>query len=373
MRGFAVLALLGGISSVSARISKVELLPHVNRRIQSIRGNDLAARGEQPKTNLVRGPTKDDPANDPRFSVFSCGTTEFGTASQDLIEAHKALFHEHNSVSGTRLARLRARALQARNEAIEIEVAIHIVTTKEKENSIAKDVPEKQLATLNKAYKDTGFSFKLLDTTWTANDAWAIGATEDDIMAMKKELRKGKYATLNLYFMSDLAGSILGVCSMPSEISDPKKPKKQADLSVYVDDGCTINAGTLPGGSVYGYDQGMTAAHETGHWLGLFHVFEGYSCEGDGDLIADTAPQSVSTDGCPAAKDVQHSCPGKTWKESELVALGATLPPGVKDGDAMVDNVHNVMDYSTDACYTGFTPMQVQRMKELWKLYRGDR
>jgi hypothetical protein len=102
-------------------------------------------------------------------------------------------------------------------------------------------------------------------------------------------------------------------------------------------------------------------------------VFEGYSCDGDGDLIADTAPQSMSTDGCPAPDKVLASCPGGSWKESALEALGVKLPPGVKDGDAMLDNVHNVMDYSTDACYTGFTPLQIQRMKDLWRLYRQDR
>jgi len=109
-----------------------------------------------------------------------------------------------------------------------------------------------------------------------------------------------------------------------------------------------VQANTMPGGSVYGYDTGMTAVHETGHWLGLLHTFEGYSCSGTGDYIADTPMESVSTDGCPVSP-AKNSC------------------PSVNDG---TDPVHNYMDYSTDACYQQFTPLQVQRIQNLWSQYR---
>jgi hypothetical protein len=361
MRTIMPLALFGGAHAVSwtQRFS-----PRAQARTSNV-PNTLTSRDETPKTNYTR---PKDPAYDPRFKHFECGTSEFSAASQDLLEVHKALFNDPSG--GAPGARLRARTLRARNEPVTINVAIHIVTTKAKENTIAKDVPEKQVAALNQAYKDTGFAFNLLDTTWTADDLWAVGATDDDTLAMKTALRKGTYQTLNLYFQTDLAGSILGVCSMPSDISDPSKPATlNVDPTTYVDDGCSVNAGTMPGGSIYGYSQGMTAAHETGHWLGLFHVFEGYSCDGDGDLIADTAPQSQSTDGCPVAPNVQDSCLGDVWS----TAVGDVLPPGVSEGEVKTDNVHNVMDYSTDACYTGFTPLQVQRMRDLWGLYRKGR
>ena len=362
MRALPILALLLG--GTYAKTSwNARLTPRQELRTLLTRADAQP----QPQTNVTRGP-KGDPANDPRFKPFSCGSSEANAASQDLIDVHKALFSEHSG--GAPGARLRARALRERSEDVQIEVVIHVVTTKAKEGTIGQDVPAKQVEALNKAYKDTGFAFVLKDATFTTNDAWAIGATDDDILAMKTALRKGTYATLNLYFQSDLAGSILGVCSMPSDISDPSKPAKDVDPSLYVDDGCNVNAGTMPGGSIYGYSAGMTAAHETGHWLGLFHVFEGYSCDGEGDLIADTAPQAQSTDGCPTT---QVSCPGMKWSIAELEKVGGTLPPGVSEGEEMSDNVHNVMDYSTDACYTGFTPMQIQRMKDLWGVYRKGR
>jgi hypothetical protein len=210
--------------------------------------------------------------------------------------------------------------------------------------TVLPTMPDAQIAALNKMYNPVGFAFILVNTTWTTNDAWAIGAG-DDMNVMKKSLRQGTYGTLNIYFHSDLDGSILGKCSMPSQIGDPSSTAP-VDPSQYFDDGCSVNLGTMPGGAIYGYGEGMTAVHETGHWLGLFHTFEGYTCEGDGDFIADTPAQSVSTDGCPAVAG--DSCPGL---------------PGL-------DNIHNIMDYSTDACYTGFSEGQVERMKNMWVLYR---
>jgi hypothetical protein len=189
-------------------------------------------------------------------------------------------------------------------------------------------------------YNNYSISFNLINTSWTVNDAWGIGAGKD-MHNMKAALRQGTYATHNIYFMTNLTGNILGTCTMPTNISagDPKS---------YIDDGCCVNAGTMPGGPIYGYNEGMTAVHETGHWLGLFHVFENYSCTGDGDFIADTPMQSVSTNGCPVGQPPQDSCPQE---------------PGY-------DSIHNVMDYSDDACYTGFTDDQRLRILAMWQQYR---
>ncbi|KAG9733434.1 hypothetical protein KCU73_g11043, partial [Aureobasidium melanogenum] len=162
---------------------------------------------------------------------------------------------------------------------------------------------------------------------------------------MKTALRNGTYSTHNIYFMTDLTGSILGTCSLPSDIG-PGTP----DPSTYITDGCMIQANTMPGGNIYGFNLGMTAVHETGHWMGLLHTFEGYSCTGSGDFIADTPMQSTSTDGCPS-KPPKDSCP--------------TV--------AGVDAIHNYMDYSDDACYTGFTLDQNKRMSNMWATYRVGR
>ena len=72
------------------------------------------------------------------------------------------------------------------------------------------------------------------------------------------------------------------------------------------EDGVVFQYSTVPGGSEQGYNLGKTVTHEVGHWLGLYHVFQG-GCEGEGDGVDDTPPQRTATSGCPSGQD---SCVG---------------------------------------------------------------
>ena len=92
---------------------------------------------------------------------------------------------------------------------------------------------------------------------------------------------------------------------------------------------------------------GITAVHEVGHWFGLYHVFEGNSCSGNGDFLSDTPMQKTATFGCPTTK--QDSCPGKEG----------------------VDSIHNYLDYSYDQCLYEFTDGQAQRARALFDEYRA--
>lgn len=121
---------------------------------------------------------------------------------------------------------------------------------------------------------------------------------------MKQALHQGSYSDLNLYFLSDMPDGLLGFCYFP--VSDPSTSDRTVD-------GCMNLADSLPGGSASNYNLGMTAVHETGHWFGLYHTFQGSSCTGEGDSVADTPMQRTPTTGCPSSQD---SCPNSPGMDS---------------------------------------------------------
>jgi len=162
-------------------------------------------------------------------------------------------------------------------------------------------------------YSPSGISFALSKTTRTTNAAWfsGVGPDEQAQTDMKNQLREGDVATLNVYTVGFETGSgsgLLGYATFPSDYESAPK-----------DDGVVILYSSLPGGSTTNFSEGRTLTHEVGHWLGLYHVFQG-GCSSEGDMVSDTPPQSKATSGCPSGQD---SCPG-----------------------GGVDSIHNYMDYS---------------------------
>ncbi|KAK5109224.1 hypothetical protein LTR62_007206 [Meristemomyces frigidus] len=271
---------------------------------------------------------------------FDCDVRHSG-ASHHFNSTISALHLDHqNSAVGSRAARSLVERSTVSPRIQKIPLYIHVITKVSEQGVITQAMVNAQAATLNKVYNQYGIHFVLQGTTFTANDAWAVAAGSD-MDALKQSLRQGSYSTLNLYFHTDLDGGVLGTCTLPSTVPSGSQ------ASEYVADGCNCNAYTMPGSTMQGYNQGMTAVHETGHWLGLLHTFEGYSCSGNGDYISDTPFESVSTNGCPASP----------WKNS---------CPAVSKGDP----IRNYMDYSIDSCYARFTPGQVQRISTMWTTYR---
>jgi PKD repeat protein len=111
-------------------------------------------------------------------------------------------------------------------------------------------------------------------------------------------------------------------------------------------------AGACPPG-LPGYTEGDTLAHEVGHYLNLYHTFQGgctgsnvATCAGSGDEVCDTPQVSTSYGGCPAFMDT----------------CAADAP----------DLLDNQMGYPDDTCRSTFTAGQAQRMIATLKLYRGS-
>jgi len=222
------------------------------------------------------------------------------------------------------------------NGSVRIPVYFHVIRSgsASSQGSLTSTQVTEQINTLNEVhtYARTPFRFYLAALDYSTNSSWfnaAQGSSAES--AMKRSLRRGGLNALNLYSISVPGGS-LGYSTMPASA------RSNTTL-----DGVVVDFATMPNGSLSGYNQGDTAVHEAGHWLGLYHVFQG-GCGGFGDYVSDTSAQAFA----------QYSC----------VTKDSCSAPGT-------DPVNNLMGYTPDSCMYQFTAGQSARMSDAWQAYRA--
>ena len=226
---------------------------------------------------------------------------------------------------------------------LRVPVDVHVIVGRRSDRGPGRARITRQLAYLNKAYAGRQspasqrgiIEFYLNRLTRTVNPRWfTAGSGSEADRQMRRRLRTGDRSRLNVFVNEPrkVDGVVtLGWATYPWDIA------RNGRL-----DGITIHAESMPGGRLAGYNRGDTLVHETGHWLGLLHTFQG-GCAGPGDFVDDTPAEGNPSGSC-ASKD---SC--------DL--------PGT-------DPVHNFMDYAPDTCMNMFTSGQVVRMTHFWLAYR---
>ena len=249
-----------------------------------------------------------------------CATRPVGRPEMQLIDGELARMLESYGVTEAQVS---------------IPVVWHVVYSESRRTGIegwlSQAEVQAQIDVLNAAFAGTGFSYYLSNVTYTNNRQWFTGCYGGAERKMKKGLAVDPANTLNIYSCKPNSG-ILGYARFPW--SYPEDSYWHGVVLLY---------SSLPGGSAAPYNEGDTGTHEVGHYLGLYHTFQG-GCTAPGDSVADTPYEASAAYGCPAGRD---SCP-----------------------QAGLDPIYNFMDYTDDACMVEFTAGQTDRMQSSVATYR---
>jgi Pregnancy-associated plasma protein-A len=255
-----------------------------------------------------------------------CGTKQPGL---DQIEA---------------IERAVARGQKGRTSDI-IEVWVHVISGGAgfANGEVSDGMIRDQIRVLNESYNgrtggaNTGFGFELAGVTRTTNATWFTQMVTNLSVELeaKNALKRGGDGTLNIYTVD--GGPYLGFAYFPDIVTDPTYRNL---------DGVVLDWRSLPGGTFAIYSEGDTATHEVGHWLALYHTFDG-KCGNKGDYVADTPAEFSPAFNCPVGRD---TCAGAS--------------------QAGLDPIHNFMDYTQDSCMYEFTAGQASRMQAAWTAFR---
>jgi hypothetical protein len=253
-----------------------------------------------------------------------CGAEEFTEEQVAEIESRFEALRARKSMAG-----------EVNQMAVSIPVYFHVIRDSNGNGGVTTTQINNQITVLNNAYAAAGFSFYLAGTDYTNNSTYYTCTGGTCETNMKNALRKGTATALNFY-TNNMGGGLLGWATFPwNYASNPKK------------DGVVVLQSSLPGGSATNYNQGDTGTHEVGHWMGLYHTFQG-GCTTTNDSVSDTPAEYSGASGCPTGRDSCPSLPG-------------------------LDPITNFMDYSYDSCMNTFSAGQNSRMNSMWNTYRAGK
>ncbi|TFK27445.1 hypothetical protein FA15DRAFT_666313 [Coprinopsis marcescibilis] len=271
-----------------------------------------------------------------------------------------------NSICGTESSIEEAAAQEQRfnaelipyatlNRTLSFTIWFHVIAANETvEGGWLPSLAVRELAEkLNDDFSLTGVEFHLAGIRRVINREWFDSVTVrtehgrllDD--KMKRALRRGGRNTLNVYTVG-LPDGLAGYANFPWSYH---KQGDQGDDAVR--DGVVMrwDSNAAKSGNDIGSVQMWDAlSHQVGHWVGLYHTFQGTGCAGDSDFVDDTPMQaapsiSTSNAGC----NFRDTCGGK---------------------DELSSTRTNFMDYSSNDCEAEFTPGQIRRMQDILTTYR---
>ena len=214
-----------------------------------------------------------------------------------------------------------------------IPVVFHIIRNTAGSGEISDALIDTQITVLNEDFgafgggapgTNTRIQFTLAGVTRSTNNTWY-----NDGGSYYNSLAWDPHQYLNIY--TNTASGNLGYAYVPSG----------GGVVGNLWDRVVVYWSTVGRPGPYGppYHLGRTVTHEVGHYLGLYHTFQGgcsgtSGCFGNGDLICDTLPES-----------------------------GPNFSPCTRSTCGDPDPTRNYLDYSDDVCMNNFTLEQSNRMR----------
>ena len=233
---------------------------------------------------------------------------------------------------------------------VKIPVRVHVLTRDDGTGNVKNWRIKKQIRVLNNAFAgrtapraaNTPFRFRLKSVERIRNTDW-FNMNWEDSKEARRALRQGDARHLNIY-TTNFAGNLQGLLGFATF---PESYKKYPKL-----DGTVLYHESLPGGDAiyqdndghtFNYAKGDTGTHEVGHWLNLYHTFQG-GCSANNDFVVDT-PWQRAESNIFYCKPNQNTCGGR---------------------DSRGDPTENFMNYVDDPCMNKFTRGQRDRMDIAW-------
>lgn len=179
--------------------------------------------------------------------------------------------------------------------------------------------------------------------TNTISTLTSLNHNTQDLM-LKNLVRWNPLHYVNIWVVNDIQGGVAGYAYLPAAHGNNL-------------DGIVVEASYM--GTTT--DNSKVLVHEMGHYLGLYHTFQGgcsnNNCLVDGDRVCDTPPDN--TTARPPCVVPMNSC---TTDEDDLSTNNPFRPVANGGLGDQNDQKENYMDYSNLVCYDRFTQGQKTRM-----------
>jgi hypothetical protein len=291
------------------------------------------------------------------------------TEQQKLLQLENKLLQRQRNAQKT----------QDNNTAYKLPVVFHIVHNNGPEN-ISEAAVINTLALLNDAFAntnafattggvDTKISFCMGKNVVNGNTVTGITrhasaltnmTMETDDAALKQLGAWNATKYINIWVVNAINSNVNG----PGVAGYAYLPSAHgADY-----DGIVIEAALLDGTK----NNAKVLIHELGHYLGLYHTFEGGckndDCQQDGDKVCDTPPDASTATSANCTNGI-NSCFTDTDDHSNNNPFRPVALGGLGD---QPDMLINYMDYSGLDCPDRFTPGQKARMRNAVAVARNS-